>query len=297
MVDSLDRPEKAQYHLVRFTGEDPSLPLALTNWDTAIDPTSTNFISHPAMELEIPPNVGGFGEGLFKITMKIDAVTQAMLDPMSRGTVFAPTFVVAQEVIEPTRIGDSGNTRTIFRGQVYRTRRNAKSKSGLVIVECKNDKALLDVQLGFQVNAQCVWRLNGVGCNEPGGQFPFGYNTLTFPIASIDGKKITVADPGLAMALANTRSWTRGFIKKNGAFVGIQHYDKAVQDPLAVKEFTLIKQPPVEWLTGTVEFHPGCTKNVSGDGGCDDTGWDNIEGFGGSGIGIPAYNPITENPQ
>jgi len=297
MVDSLDRPEKAQYHTVRFTGADPSLPLALTNWDTPIDPLGTNFLAHPAMELEIPPNVGGFGEGLFKITLKIDPVTQAMLHPMSRGPVFAPTSVIVQEIIEPTRIGDSGNTRTIFRGQVFRTRRNAKSQSGLVIVECKNDKALLDVKLGFQVNAQCVWRLNGPGCTEGVSQSPSGYVTRTFPIASIDGKKITISDPGLGLTLAGTRSWTRGFIKKNGAVIGIMHYDKTVQDPLSVKELTLIKQPPVEWLTGSVVLQPGCTKNPTGDGGCDPTAWDNHPGFGGSGLAIPAYNPISENPQ
>jgi len=295
MVDSLDRPEKAQYHLVQFTGGDPSLPLKITNWDTDIDPQGANFLSHPDMELEIPPNVGTFGENVLKITLRIDDITTAMLDPMSRGTVFAPTFVQVQEVIEPARIGDAGNTRTIFRGQVFRTRRNAKKQPGLVVIECKNDKALLDTKLGFQINAHCVWRLNGPGCNES-SHGPSGYTTVNRAITSIDGKTISVDDAGNALDLTGTRSWTRGFIKKNGAVIGIQYYDKA-QDGLGTpKVFSLIKSPPVEWLTGTVEFFPGCTKQIDGDGGCRDA-WDNEEGNGSSGYAIPAYNPITENPQ
>jgi hypothetical protein len=293
MVDALSRPEKAQYHTVEFRGEDPSLPFGLTNWDTPIDTGAVVFTSYPAMGLDIPPNRGTFGEDLCKIKLKIDSVTEAMLDPMTRGTPFAKTIVIVKEIIEPARIGDSGSTRVVFRGQVFRTRRNVDGKRDLCLVECKNQKALLGTKLGFQVNANCVWRLYGTGCREVGSHGPSGY-TWWNPAITIDGKKVIVNDAALVLDLAGTRTWTRGYLKKNGATIGIQYYDKS-QDGSVTKEFILVKQPPIEWETGTVTFYPGCTKQIDGDGGCR-SAWNNEEGFGGSGYAIPSYNPIMENP-
>ena len=294
MVDALNRPEKAQYHTIEFLGSDPSLPFGMTNWDTTIDKGGTVFNSHPALELEIPANRGTFGEDMLKVKVKLDAVTSGMLDPMTRGTPFAKTIVVVREIIEPARIGDSGSDRVVFRGQVFRTRRNIDGKRDLCLVECRNEKSLLDIKMGFQINPHCVWRLNGVGCNES-THGPSGYLTR-FSAITIDGKKVTINDAGLLFDLPGTKSWTRGFIQKNGASIGIQFYDKVTFDGVAAKEFILVKQPPEEWESGTVQFFPGCVKDPEQDGGCGAGAWDNLEGFGGSGRAIPAHNPISENP-
>lgn len=293
MTEALDTPEKAQFHLVEFTFGDPQQTLYFTNWDTNIDPSGLNYVSVPKMSFDLAPNEGTFGENPTKIRMMLEDETVAFLDPLTRGTPFSAVAVKITEVIDPTEIGDAGSTKVVATGVIYRTRRNANGKTDLCIIEVRNRKTLLNVALGFQINAHCVWRLNGPGCQET-SHGPDSYNTATVT-TTFDGKLLTAADTLLSLDLAGSRTWTRGFIKRDGVSIGIFDYDKT-QDGNIVKVFQLVRQPPTEWQSQPVEFFPGCTKQIDGDGGCRDA-WDNEEGFGGSGYSIPSYNPITENPQ
>jgi len=292
MANALDRPEKAQFHLVTFKFGSPEQTLRFTNWDSPIDPTGLNFVSLPSMEFDLTPNVGTFGEESTKLKMVIESKTQAFLDPLTRGTPFAQVKVQIEEIIDPAKIGDAGSTQFVDSGTIHRCRRNAEGKSGLCVLEVRKEKSVLDVSLAFQVNAHCVWRLNGVGCTEA-THSPSGYVTRDISI-SIDGKVITINDPGLIFDLAGTRSWTRGFISFDGVNIGIFNYDKS-QDGNTTKTFQLVRQPGVEWEGQVVTFFPGCTKQIDGDGGCR-SAWDNEEGNGSSGYAIPAYHPVTENP-
>lgn len=294
MALALDTPNKEQKHLVTFTWGDPVQVKRYTNWDSNIDPQGLNFVSLPRMEIVPAKNEGTFGEEATRIKMQIETLTTALLDPLTRGTPFAPVAVTVEEIIDPANIGDSGSAQFIAAGTIYRTRKNANGKTGLVIIEVRSRKTLLDVALGFQVNAQCVWRLNGPGCNEA-THSPSGYATIGIAIA-IDGKVISINDVGLNFDLAGTRSWTRGFIRRDNVNIGIFFYDKATFDGLAAKEFQLVRQAPDEWEGQQVTFFPGCNKEP-GDGGCGVTAWDVLEGFGGSGHAIPSYHPVTENPQ
>lgn len=294
MVDAIDRPEKAQYHLVSFTYGDPEQTRRFTNWDSDVDPGGLTYTSVPEMEIDLAPNVGIFGEQSSKIKLVIQTETQTLLDPLTRGTPFAPVKVVIQEIIDPTNIGDAGSTQIVESGLIYRTRRNADGKTGLVVIEIRNRKTLLDVSMGFQVNAHCVWRLNGVGCTES-THSPSAYAPRSAAV-SIDGKEVSITDNTLIFDLAGTRSWTRGFIRYDNTTIGIFYYDKGTYDGQVAKTFQLVRQPPEEWEGEVVTFFPGCNKQP-GDGGCGPTAWDNLDGFAGSGFAIPAHNPITENPQ
>lgn len=294
MVKALDRPEKAQLHTLSFTFGNPEQTVRFTNWDSAIDPNGLNFLSEPAIEIDLAPNVGTFGEAPTKIKMIISPQTTAFLDPLTRGTPFAPVQVVISEIIDPSRAGDAGNTQIVAAGVIRVTRRNADGRTGLVVIHVRNQKTLLDIALGFQVNAHCVFRLNGPGCREPGAQSPSGYTTQSAAIA-IDGKQITITDSGLVFDLSLTKTWTRGFIERDNVKIGIFEYDKT-QDGNTTKLFQLVRQAPSEWEGQSVTFFPGCTKQIDGDGGCR-VAWLNEEAFGGSGFAIPAHNPITENPQ
>lgn len=294
MVEALDRPEKAQYHTVTFTFGNPQQVKRFTNWDSAIDPGGVQFVSLPSMEFDLAGNSGVYQEDNTKLKMTIDADTESFLDPLTRGTKFARVICEIAEIIEPARIGDAGNQQIIYRGRVYRTRRNANSRTGLCVLEIRNAKTLLDIPLGFQINAHCAWRLNGVGCTEPGFQSPSLYAPVPSIPISIDGKTISINDTGLDLDLPGSRPWSRGFINRDDVNIGILFYDKT-QDGTVAKTMTLVRQPPEEWEGEFVTFFPGCTKQIDGDGGCRDA-WDNEEGFAGAGIAIPAYNPITENP-
>lgn len=293
MVEALDRPEKAQFYLVTFAYGSPRKFKRFTNWDSDIDPQGLNFISLPRMEINLAANEGTFQEDPTKLKMFIDSVTSDLLDPLSRGTPFAPVAVQIEEIIDPIKIGDAGSTQVVMRGHVYRTRRHADGITNLCVIEVRNQKSLLDVPLGFQVNANCVWRLNGVGCTES-THSPSGYVTRSEEV-SIDGKILSIEDVSLIFDLAGTRNWTRGFVEFDDLRIGIFYYDKATFDGQVTKEFQLVRQPPAEWEGKTITFFPGCTKQIDSDGGCR-SAWDNEEGFGGSGFAIPAYNPITENP-
>lgn len=292
MVNALDRSEKAQFHLVTFTYGSPIKVKRYTNWDSDIDPTGRTFISLPEMEISLASNEATFQETPTKLKMFINEVTTALLDPLTRGTPFAPVKVEIQEIIDPARIGDAGSSQIVMSGRIYRTRRNADGRSGLCVIEVRNQKSLLDVSLGFQVNTNCVWRLNGVGCTEA-THSPSGYFSKIAPV-TFDGKILTANDTALVLDLTGTRSWSRGFVELDNIKIGIFFYDLATFNGQINKDFQLVRQPPEEWQNQTITFFPGCTKQIDGDGGCR-VAWDNEEGFGGSGIAIPAHNPIMEN--
>ena len=291
MTRALDRPEKAQFHLITFTFGAPEQVLRYTNWDSAIDPGGLNFIPLPKIKITLAANTATFGTGATKISMLISD-SPTLLDPLTRGTPFAPVAVTIEEVIDPARIGDDGATQFVASGAIYSTRRNADGKEGLVILEVRNKKTLLDTPMGFQINAHCPWRLSGPGCNES-SHGPAGYSPENATV-SVDGKQITVQDAGLILDLTGTRSWSRGFIERDNVKIGIFNYDDT-QNGNTTKVFQMVRQAPEEWEGQVCQFTPGCTKQVDGDGGCRDA-WDNEEGFGGSGTSIPAYSPITENP-
>lgn len=291
MAKALDRPEKAQFHLITFRHGNPEVVDRFTNWDSPIDPGGLNYIPVPKMKIVLANNTGTFGEASTKITMEIEDAPD-LLDPLTRGTPFAPVSVVIEEIVEPARIGDSGSDQFVAVGVISSTRRNANGKEGQVVLEIKNRKTMLDIAMGFQINAHCPFRLNGPGCNEA-THGPTGY-APAFGTVTIDGKTLTVNDAGLLLDLTNTRTWTRGFVEFNNIKIGIFNYDDA-QNGNVTKVFQMVRQAPVEWEGQSVLFHPGCTKQIDGDGGCRDA-WDVEEGFGGSGIAIPAYNPISENP-
>ena len=302
MTDAINTPQKGQYHIITFSWGQPEQTLRITNWDSDIplSPTET-VLSLPGIEIDLAPNTGVFGEDPTELKLQLvdnpapgsaqEAVAN-FLDPLTRGTPFAQVHVSVEEVIDPTNIGDSGSRQFVESGLIYRTRRNADRKTGLVVIEVRNRKGLLDVSLGFQCNPHCTWRINGPGCNE-NTHGPSGFVSRSANI-TINGTQITVSDPGLVFDMTDTRSWTRGYVTFGGVQIGIFYYDKA-QDGQTTKVFNLVRQPPEEWASELIVFFPGCTKQLDGSGGCR-LAWDNEEGFGGSGLAIPRHHPITENP-
>lgn len=292
MTQALDTPKKQQFHKVTFTYGDPEQTKRFTNKDSNLDIAGLSFTSLPNMEFTLAENKGTLVADITKIKMWIDDDTTAFLTPLTRGTPFAQVEVVIQEVIDPVDIGDAGTEQFVFKGRILRTRKNADGKNGLCVLECVTQKGDLNVKLGFQINPNCTWRLNGPGCNES-SHGPTGYDTQAMTI-TIDGKQVIVSDPLLLLDRSSTQTWARGFIKRDDKAVGIQYYDKA-QDGNTSKTFIMVRQPPDEWDGQSVTFFPGCTKQIDGNGGCR-VAWDNEEGWGGSGYAIPAYYPIAENP-
>lgn len=291
MVNAIDSSEQALYHIVEIYYD--GMYERFTNWDTSLEIAGQPVVSLPTMEIDLAPTSGVFQETPTRIKMKIDSNTEDFLDPVSRGTPFPPTRINVLEIIHPTNIGDASSTKYVASGRLYRCVRNVDGKTGLVALEVRSEKSLLDVRLGFQITAHCPWRLNGKGCRGPTWG-PSGYSTAVVGI-TIDGKVVIANDTGLVLDRSGSQSWTRGFLEKDGARVMIFYYDKT-QDGNTTKHFLMSRQPPAEWDGENVTFYPGCTKEIDGDGGCRDA-WNNEEGFGGSGIAIPAHNPITENPQ
>lgn len=291
MAEAANQNDKAIFHLVTFTPLGQA-PVRFTNWDTNFE-EGLVYTSLPKMEIAPAPNVGGFQDKASTITMMIEAATTDLLTPLASGLPFAPTQVKVEELIDPTRPGDSSSRDVVINGQIYRTRRNVGKERGKVIIEIKNAKDQLDVPLGFACNPFCAWRLNGPGCNES-SHSPSGY-VFRDATASLDGKILRVTDNILNLDLPGSRSWSKGYVSRGGVNIGIRYYDKA-QDGQAAKSFQLVQQPPAEWEGQVVTFRPGCTKSVDGPGGCRDA-WANEGGFSGMAIATPGYNPITENPQ
>jgi catechol 2,3-dioxygenase-like lactoylglutathione lyase family enzyme len=239
------------------------------------------FVSTPALAVELPKNNGGFDDAVCNIKLPSDA----FVDRFTDGLPTSPCSVTVEEVTLPIVIGQSATILTLFTGKVVSTIRNKDGRSGSRLIKAKSWKAFFTTRLGMPADHQCPFMFNQIGCNSGtfAGGAPQALGTYGGTIATIVGHKITFT---VAPTHARDNIFNKGYISYQGINIDIREYDAGV-DPNA---FYLTRQPPSDWVGATVVLFAGCDKTIEN---CRD--WDNEQNFGGVGFGIPAYNPLFED--
>ena len=283
MTAATARPEKESYVLVacRYNGTYSRF----TNWGSTIDPAGANYVSVPAMSVHLPENVGTVDCQMAKIELPMNSDTEGFLEPLTRGTPFAPVKVTIVEVNRGLEAGDTAENLTLFQGWLRLTIRNPSNRRGFVAMEIQSPKANLQKPTGISCNHECENTLYEYPCAKAGGWGPSAAsNKKLGTLTGISSKTVTISG---ALTLTGGKSYYNGYIKRGGATIRIRAWDSG-----ALNTFHLTQQPPDEWLNEQVEVFPGCDKSIAM---CRDV-WSNEESFNGVGYGIPAYDPNIELP-
>lgn len=239
------------------------------------------FLSRPALDIDVPKNVGTFSEEVCTIKIPDDA----FVDRFTDGLPTSPCSVTVEEVTLPIVIGESATKLTLFTGKVTSTIRNKDGRSGARLFKAKSWKAFFKMRMGMPCDHQCPFIFKGLGCESGtvAGGGPSVGASQTRTVLSIEGHKVTVS---VGLSPPRDNYYNKGYVTKDGINIDIREFDGAVDDAVLY----LTRQPPTDWLGASIVVTPGCNKSVEN---CRD--WGNEGNFGGIGYGIPAYNPLFEN--
>lgn len=278
MTDAVHQPQKESYVLVEFLHNGTFE--RYTNWGSDV----LAFESVPELEVKLPKNTGVMEKGLCEILVPINSTTTDFVEPLTRGTPFAPVEVTITEFIKSSVAGETSQTLYLFNGWVTRTIKNPNNRPGFARLAASSPKAKLAKPMGVTCDHECPWALYEFPCALLGGRGPQKNTEKKLAtLSTITGRTITVSG---SVGLAGVKSYRDGYVERNGARIRVRAWQSGVPNTLHLNS-----QLPAEWIGQQVTLVPGC--NHSKDH-CNDA-WSNLEYFGGIGFAIPAYNPIIES--
>jgi hypothetical protein len=278
------QPSKDQFYLVRiYWGSTDPREIRLTSFNEPVG----DYEPDPKMRLQLPTYGGTLDPEPIKITLSLDsgATNSEFLPEMAAGRAFPSTRVEIQQKF----IGEDGQEITAFLcdGDMHSATRNPRGRSGTLRITVSQEMAkVVDHSSSVQANPECTntFREPKTCSVSSADSNPVGEQVL-----DITGGRITT------QASHVHDLWKRGYLEYNGASMRIREYAKD-----AVNNYYFLGQlPPVEWtrlVTVTsppfvVNVFPGCLKSREH---CEF--YLNAENFKGSGLLIPAYNPLFESP-
>lgn len=273
--------EKESYLLVEFTFE--SEAYRYTNLSTTIDPSGANYQAMPAMEVNLPANSGTMEDSEAVITLPLNSDTEAFLEPLSRGTPFAPVRATIDEVIRPLVGGETATVLRHISANISRTVRNPNNRKNLVEIYVKPAKNKLDKTMGLPCNHECPWTLYSFPCRQGAVGPDKNSSKKLVTLTAINGRTITVS--GSYTLTPAERSYRFGWVEYGEARAGIRDWGGG-------NTLQLTRQLPVEWIGETISLIPGCDHSIEN---CR-AAWNNEAHFGGIGFAIPAHNPVIETP-
>jgi len=281
LVRALTSPQKESFLLLTLQYGDPASP-TFSYYTNRSEDWAGQFISTPALDIELPKNNGAFDEAVCNVKIPSDA----FVDRFTDGLPTSPCFVTVEEVTLPIVIGESASILTLFTGKVTSTIRNKDGRANARLIKAKSWKSFFTTRMGMPADHQCPFMFNQIGCNSGtfagGAPNPLG-SSPTRTITLIEGHKITLSS-GLSPTRANF--YNKGYITREGIAIDIREFDGDVDDAVLY----LTRQPPTDWLGQSITINAGCDKTIEN---CRD--WNNEQNFGGAGYGIPAYNPLFED--
>lgn len=279
----IELAQSKSYLGVEFKWGDPSSPsyTRYTNWDSDVTISGNSFTSQKKLKVTLPEDRGTLSISPATIVLPFgDAISSAV----AVGDPAAPVTVTLYEVVlSPDEV--SSDTFIVFKGRVTSAVKNYQSKKGLVAYKAVRSLGRLDVPLGMPCNAQCTFQFTGNGCEiSPSGLAQTGtleaFNNQR--VAEISG----LTQPPFFGGGSVDSYWRKGYVEKDGIRISIKDWNVAYPDI-----FQLSRLPPASWDGASVTVFPGCDKTAAT---CADQ-WNNIDNFGGFGIGMPAYKPIFES--
>lgn len=235
------------------------------------------FASTPGLECAEPiERTGGLREARPRISLPLDPFTDVLSDGRAHSPVFA-------RLIELSDGPDGVEALYLFRGRVSKTTRNPRGRPSSVLLELANDKHHAEgAALGLNLDSDCQFFLGGPGCFVDLAPHTIS-RTITFLSYLGDPKAILVSG---GLPVSPPAKFRRGYVEVDGLRLSIREHPT----PYGGGELWLAREPPPTWLGASATLVPGCDLKQET---CDES-WDNLSNFGGSGLEVPSYHPITE---
>lgn len=265
--NDLDVKNTAFYvNLVTFTWGDSSVQRYTSGVRSITDDsTGQAFAALPAMKIDFSTQNGG-GEDK-PITILMPPVHP--IDKHLLGTAFAPVTVKVEEM----DVRDQNTKRTLFLGFISKVLANKNGKADQSEVTVAGLKSLLRAPLGIPACNTCVWKFGDKNC-----KIPLGPLKIASTVSSVTGSLIVVAEASKAPPY-----FFRGYVTVDGLSLMVREHQSN-------QNLLLVEPAPVAWASQACILTPGCDKTTTD---CNDK-WNNIQNFGGFGIGIPKHHPIFE---
>lgn len=259
-----------------------------TNWLGGWTDGSNTAVVIPSLSVELPPNTGDLTDKDLEVELLRGEDSTSFLDSLCEGNAVAVVTLEPKIALVPYGPGQTETEVLHHQGywRLVRGTQQADKEYGKLRLTFRHLKGLLQVPLGISATPLCAWAFGDKTCGVDTSLL-----TETGTVASVGRKAVFLTDPGdsaMLTASPDNDYWRRGFLTVNGLSIGIRHWDK-VTDKF---EFRLVSDPPPSWVGETVTLTPGCPKTPE----ICDSRWSNLEKFGGFGIAIPQYHPVTEQP-
>lgn len=221
--------------------------------------------------------------------VELPLIAGGWTERVSAAGICFPIELTIREQMVLKNGGYADDIKTMFNGTVVRRVRYHNGRARVVGLFCRNDKSDLKEPLGFSCNHHCAWTLGGNGCF-----FNILNERATVTASDIDGVHITL-DDGLGSGGIKQKPdgwWIDGFIEFGGMQITIKDWE-GNGGPGGGSLFTLSDVAPEEFEgNDSVLLYPGCSGTKTD---CDGK-YNNIENFGGFGVGIPPFHPGYEVP-
>jgi hypothetical protein len=226
----------------------------------------------PTLAVRFAPITGLLNEKAIEITVPVDNLASSFFQTVANGQPHPPVDII---IYERAEVDGTAQFITLFKGRMSRSTANYQGRPGIVMLEATNWKARLQVAMGIIATHHCPWTLGGAGCNLD--LTPF---VATATLVNISGKRVTLS----GFPAKPDYYWNKGYLEFDDLRMMIRYWKQG-------NDFYLVRDPPSGWAGHSMKIVPGDDKTIET---CRNK-YDNEDRFGGSGYGIPNYNPQYED--
>ena len=271
------------------------------------------FLPDPRISIDLPEQSGALDQDFCEITILEDSVhpgVASLFQELSEPRAAPPCEISIFNLVTSTQ--EDTLVEYLYNGVLEKSTRNPSGKLGKMKLSFMPEylSKLEESSLGRRCDVTCdhIWGSTGCGIDitrffdslsyYPAHSAKIRRATVQCSILSPHSMRTVslvldpVAHPG-ANQFTITRQpqgwWVRGWLEKDGLRIMIADWRFDTTTGFGTNIFVLSRVPPSSWQGALVTLVPGCQRTPEA---C--ALRNNSSNFGGLGVGIPAYNPTTE---
>lgn len=246
-------------HVARYTSYDEELTIDGDTWASQV-----------RMEVVASAVDATIGDKPWVVKLPAIEPLDAMVLPYPHSVVKCNIYST-----DPTVL-DGSAKQLEWAGKVTKTTSAPSNVAGIVEAEVSGWKVDVQYPIGIEARERCS---NIYGLSPCCSDLTPHRQTAT--VTDVSGMTLTA--PTITTPSGYTSWWPAGSVNVGGLNIQIRGMTAGV--------FRMARPVPPGWFGAAAVFTPGCLKRVVD---CDER--DNISNFMGIGIGIPDYNPETDDP-